>query len=271
MDLPSEYISFDIETTGFSYSDRLIQLSGVKYKNGQEIDFFDEFVHPFDIEIPTNITYLTGITNEDVENADHIDIVIEKFIEFIGDTPLIGHNITSFELPRLLRWADLDLRPQVAIDTCSYAQSSDILIENYKLETLKNHYNIKDVSHNALSDSRTTAKIYEYLKHNKTAPLNPLLQKEQILAGNKYCLTGAIKIGRSTLEKIIVSLGGSVQKTMSKKVNCLIYAPQIAKNLKHENKSTKELKCLDLIEQGHDIKMITERDFISFLEENNAY
>lgn len=271
MDLPNEYISFDIETTGFSYSDKLIQISGVKYSNGLEVEYFDEYVKLEGIEIPIHITRLTGITNEDVKYADTFDSVINKFKNFISDTPLIGHNITSFELPRLLKWANLDLRNQVAVDTYNYAQASDILVDDYKLETLKHHYNIKNISHNALSDSRTTAKIYEYLKDNQISPLNHSLKKDQILANKKYCLTGFIQIGRSTMEKIIISLGGTIQNSMSKKVDCLIYAPQIAKNLKHENKSSKEIKCLSLIEQGHDIQMISEVDFITFLEENNAY
>lgn len=88
------YIVYDIETTGLSSNfDEIIEIGACKVKNGIIIDEFSSFVKPT-VTISAFTTELTSITNDDVRNADPIEVVLPKFKDFIGDGILVAHNAT---------------------------------------------------------------------------------------------------------------------------------------------------------------------------------
>lgn len=265
--LPLDYVSFDIETTGFSYSDKMIQIAAVKYINKKEVDSFSTYINTNGVEISTPISYLTGITNHNIKNAPTLDEAMQNFMSFISDFPLIGHNIISFELPRIKKWANIDLKHRVAVDTYEFASCSPLDVDDFKLETLKIYYGIKLNSHNALDDSRTAAIIFEKLRNDDFHKAIDQETIEQIFSKKTFCYTGAIKMGRKVLEEHITTRGGRVVKSMSSKVNYLIVAPQIAKNLTDGVKSKKELVYEELISQNINIIKLTEDEFIKMISE----
>jgi len=92
--IDSTYVVFDIETTGFSpVNNKIIEIGAVKVKNGEVIDSFSEFVNP-EVPIPYRITKLTSITDDQVKDADTIEAVLPRFIEFCKGCVLVAHNAT---------------------------------------------------------------------------------------------------------------------------------------------------------------------------------
>ena len=88
------FVVFDIETTGFSLNyNEIIEIGAVKIYKGMPVEEFSSFVKPKNM-INKVITDLTGITNEDVVDADPIDVVLPKFVEFIKGSILVAHNAT---------------------------------------------------------------------------------------------------------------------------------------------------------------------------------
>lgn len=86
------YVIFDMETTGLSpVNDMIIEIGAVKMSGGKITDRFSAFVNPL-IPIPFNIESLTGINDSMVENADTIDVVLPRFLEFCGNAVLVAHN-----------------------------------------------------------------------------------------------------------------------------------------------------------------------------------
>ena len=87
------FVVFDTETTGFNpgIGDSMIEIGGVKLKNGEVIDRFDELINPGH-HIDEAITRVTDIGDDDVRDADNEETVIKKFKEWIGDLPLVAHN-----------------------------------------------------------------------------------------------------------------------------------------------------------------------------------
>ena len=60
------YISLDIETTGLNpVTDRITEVGAVKIENGVVVDSFSTIINPT-VPIPSDISKLTGIYNEDV-------------------------------------------------------------------------------------------------------------------------------------------------------------------------------------------------------------
>ena len=92
--LSDTYCVFDIETTGFSpVHNRIIEIGAVIIQDGKIVDSYDEFVNP-ECPIPYRITKLTTITDSMVRDADTIDKVLPRFLEFTRGAALVGHNVT---------------------------------------------------------------------------------------------------------------------------------------------------------------------------------
>lgn len=90
--IDTEYCVIDIESTGLSFTeDKIIEVGIVKLKNGKIIDTFECFVNP-EQQISDLISDITKITNEVVKDAETIDKVMPKMLEFMKGTVLVAHN-----------------------------------------------------------------------------------------------------------------------------------------------------------------------------------
>lgn len=87
------FVIFDTETTGFNpgIGDSMIEIGGVKIKDGEVIDRFDELINPGH-HIDEQITRVTNISDDDVKDARNEREVTESFKEWIGNLPLVAHN-----------------------------------------------------------------------------------------------------------------------------------------------------------------------------------
>lgn len=164
--VPSSYVIFDIETTGLSYTaDKIIEIAAVKH-SGEQTSEFQEYVYIAD-PVPAKITSLTGITNETLKDASPIDVVLPKFLSFIANHTLVGHNIKSFDLLFINRaCSNLGLPPvkNKVIDTLPLARKKLPNLGSYKQTTLCSYFGI-DTSHahRALSDCHMCDQVYRSL------------------------------------------------------------------------------------------------------------
>lgn len=162
--MPLHYVVLDIETTGFSkVEDSIIEIAAVRYRDGAEMGRYDALVKA-EVPIPLDIQALTGITPDMLSDAPRIGEVLPGFIEFVGNDPLVGHNIASFDLPFLQYKAQrLGLRLlNGAIDTLPLARKAYPELPRYTLEFLKKVLGITvPVSHRALPDVLATRELYK--------------------------------------------------------------------------------------------------------------
>lgn len=162
-----DYVVFDLETTGFDpNTNKIIEIGAIKYKGNKEVERFNYLINP-QMNIPTKITKLTGITNEDVANCKTIDIILPKFIKFIENNLLVAHN-GSFDFSFIEKALDdLEIKDfnNKNIDTLYIARNTIKDCSNHKLETLKAYFHLNYDSHRALSDCETTNYIYQYCKN----------------------------------------------------------------------------------------------------------
>ncbi len=90
--LDSDYVVFDLETTGFSpVKEKIIEIGAVKVCHGEITDRFSTFVNP-GIPIPFRIEQLTGIRDADVMDAPMIETVLPEFLAFCEGSVLVAHN-----------------------------------------------------------------------------------------------------------------------------------------------------------------------------------
>ena len=158
-----DYISFDLEFNKHQDKTHLIQVSAVRFKDGEEVGEFDSYVHT-DVPLKSFINGLTGITSETLKNAPKVEDVLKDFQSFIGQLPIVGYNAAKSDLPILLEHG-LDYSSQYQVDLYDEAfkrRSSDLHgIANLKLQTVASFLGFKGQSHNSLEDARMTARVYE--------------------------------------------------------------------------------------------------------------
>ena len=160
--LSDSFVVFDLETTGLSpVNDTIIEIGAVKVVNGEIVDRFSEFVNP-QRKIPQNIVELTSITDEMVENADTIDVVLPKFMDFIEGSALVAHNAT-FDVGFVTAAAQKLEIPFKAcfIDTVAMSRALLTDIKNHKLNTVAAHLGISlENHHRAVDDATATGHIF---------------------------------------------------------------------------------------------------------------
>ncbi len=153
-----ELLAFDLETTGLNpTTDEIIEIGIARFLEGELIDEFQSLVKP-SIPIPADITHLTGIHPEDVEDAPTIDALIEPLKRFFGEAPVIAHN-AGFDVA-FMRKHGL-LAANTAIDTLELATITLPSAPRYSLGNLANLLGINlDRSHRAFDDARATGYLY---------------------------------------------------------------------------------------------------------------
>lgn len=161
------YCVFDLETTGTSYkSDAIIEISAVKVINGKVVDEFTTLVNP-ERQIPWYATNVNGITDDMVEDAPTIDDALARFLDFVGDMVLVGHNIHTFDMKFICRDSYSIWGQNVGndyIDTLPLSRKYLPQLSNHKLTDLAKYYGIDcDGAHRALFDCKMNQEVFEYL------------------------------------------------------------------------------------------------------------
>ena len=97
LSLDTEYVIFDLETTGLSpQSERITEIGAVKMKDGKVVERFSEFVNP-GRSLSPEISNLTGITDAMLAGKPDETDVVPMFMNFVGDAVLVAHN-ASFDM-----------------------------------------------------------------------------------------------------------------------------------------------------------------------------
>ena len=161
-----EFVVFDIETTGFSaINDKIIEIGAVKLKAGKVVSKFSEFVNP-EMPIPQKIIELTSINDNMVKDAETIENVMPRFLDFVKDCTLVAHN-AKFDVGFItkkceqLGYTDTDFS---VIDTLEWAKTLIPDVNKYSLDHLSKKFNIQLESHHrAVDDAAATAELFKIL------------------------------------------------------------------------------------------------------------
>lgn len=297
IDFPTDYILFDIETTGLdSEYDEIIEIGAIKVRNTKENGEFHSLVKPKH-RIDDFITDLTGITNEMVKDAPSIKDVLPLFVDFIGEDILVGHNVNfdiNFIYDNLVRYNFNPLMNNY-VDTLRLARRILPELKHHRLKDLADYYNIDTVgNHRSMKDVDITNCIYKKLKSDveeKYGTINDFIDSckrkprdrikfsdikattddinEENPFYDKYvAITGTLeRMQRKDAMQLIANLGGICQDGVNKDTNYLIlgntdYNPQL-----RGKKSSKLLKAEEMKVKGYDIEIISENVFYDILNE----
>ncbi len=149
----TEFVAFDIETTGLNaMNDRITEIGAVIFSGGEIRQEFNTFVDP-QRHIPPDITQLTGIRDSDVQGAPLEAEALSMFMEFAGDRPLIAHN-AHFDVGFMTGAANrsgIRFAP-VFMDTLALSQALCPELKRFKLDIVSNHLGLPQFNHHRASD-----------------------------------------------------------------------------------------------------------------------
>ena len=187
------FVVIDTETTGLkAHSNDIVELAVVRFVEFEPVEYMVSLVKPRK-PITEEVTKINNISNSDVENAPLFYEICPSFMEFIGDSNIVAHNL-SFDIkflyasgmnlfnPKRKFYDTLDISQKLlkryddrkadrAIESGRDYYDYDVL--NHKLDTICDYYGIhRDNSHRALSDALATGLIFIKLVEEKLGNLN---------------------------------------------------------------------------------------------------
>lgn len=184
------FVVIDTETTGLScIKENMVEVAAVRFEDWTPVEKFHTMINPGK-PIPQDAIDVHGITDDMVADAPTFKQVIDSLDSFVGKSNLVGHNL-PFDLKFLYRHGyDFTTTKRKYYDTLEIAKKTlkkpkmkwdkeyeeyvinddyNYDVEDYKLTTLCDYYNIRDnrYAHRSLSDALATGLLFQKLAMDK--------------------------------------------------------------------------------------------------------
>jgi len=160
-------IVLDTETTGLDplRGDRLVEIGCIEIFNRMPTgQTFHRYINP-ERDIPAEAFAVHGLSTEFLASKPLFGEVVDEFLEFIADAPLVIHN-ASFDISFINAELDRIKRQVIArdrlVDTLLLARRKHPGVSN-KLDDLCSRYaidNSRRTKHGALLDAELLAEVY---------------------------------------------------------------------------------------------------------------
>lgn len=176
-------ICLDLETTGLDKNtDTIIEIALVAFdeKTFQIHETYSQLINP-GRPLDEMISNITNIFDEDLQDQPSFDDIRDQVTDFIGDAPILGHNI-SFDVD-FLKNNGVELRNNITLDTFSFANFLSYEMASLSLEYLSKAYKWKlEWAHRALNDVLATIDLFQIY----TQKLTELTAIEKTYVGYVY-------------------------------------------------------------------------------------
>lgn len=156
------FVVIDTETTGLkASSERIIQLSAVKYADWEPVEVWNTYINP-KRSVPKEASDINGITDDMLVDKPTIKQVADSFIEFVGNLDVVGYNL-PFDLKFLFaEGIDLTGKKRKYYDVCALAKKK--YKDDIAFFTLTDVAKLKGIyfnAHDSLNDCYATAEVFE--------------------------------------------------------------------------------------------------------------
>ncbi|MDE1654261.1 3'-5' exoribonuclease [Actinotignum schaalii] len=251
---------------------------------------------------PVNV-WVHGITEADVLDAPQWSQVSDQVATFVGDRPIIAHNM-AFDGYVLSDLVDLyGTKPILNRRFCTARLARKILagkLERKSLDQVFGYY-FPDKSfdhHHAGSDAQAAGMIFARMQQEfgferleELCPptggngkngragvlvdqlvLDDLLErygKSRVLEGEHVAFTGTLRHGqRAAVQQLVSAVGGTADKNLTKKTTLLVVGiPNPGAWTEGSSASRKLHKARQLRESGSSIEVVSEDEFFNRLAE----
>ena len=177
-----EYVCFDCETTGLNpKKDDIVSIGAVIIKNNTIIASkrFVKFVKP-KTKLQADAIKIHHIRVCDLEDAEDINVVVEEFLNFIGNRTLVGYFL-EFDIAMINKY----VKPKLGITLPNKTLEVSAIYHDYKIEkipqghidlrfnTIMRELQIPNLGkHDAYNDAIMTSMIFIKLKNQPKVKIN---------------------------------------------------------------------------------------------------
>lgn len=174
-DLKDRFVVFDLETTNNPAQNQrheIIEIAAIEIRDGKinANKSYHSLVRP-PCKIQPHNYRVSGISDEMVKNASVVSEKLPHLLEFIADSPIVGHNI-SFDV-RILNENIVALScstiSNMLIDTLALSRKIYKTEKKHDLDTVMDRLDIKvsgEKRHRAIGDVERTGIVFlKFLEH----------------------------------------------------------------------------------------------------------
>ncbi|HEL2384166.1 TPA: bifunctional DnaQ family exonuclease/ATP-dependent helicase [Streptococcus suis] len=233
----NRYAVVDLEATGTGADAKIIQIGIVLIENGEIIDSFATDINPYEL-LDDHIKNLTGITDQQLEQAPDFGQVAGTIYDMIGDAIFVAHNV-KFDANLLAEALFFEgyelLTPRV--DTVELAQLFFPTFDKYSLGNLAEHLDLGlDQAHTAISDALATArlliKIQEKIKSLPRTVVEKILDlADNLLFESRLVIDELLPYLSETISTSLESVHGLVLRKSVKAQPAYLLSEDFATNI----------------------------------------
>ncbi|MBV5191116.1 exonuclease domain-containing protein [Staphylococcus chromogenes] len=299
------FVAIDVETANEQRSS-ICSIALLKFQDNKISDGLYTHINPETYFSSIN-TSIHGISEEDVVDSPKMYQMYDAIIRFMDNHVVVAHN-TSFDMYALCdSFKKYNLPLPKNSYFCTYRLSKDLYdLPSYRLQDLAEYFGIKNEKHhNAFYDAKACGKIAHSILQDQEINLNSLVERQNFKYGkfgesgfvkksinkklkliyndelhdenhilyNKHiCFTGALKaFTRKEVAQKITDIGSVYDATVKKTTNFLVVGNLENLEKTHNyTKSSKIKKAEKLSNEGQNIEILSEMDFLKLLSASTS-
>lgn len=286
------FVAIDVETANPDLSS-ICQIGLVVFENGVEVDAWSSLINP-ETWFHWMNEEIHGISEAQVQGKPTFKEVLPTVSRYMANSIMVSH--TSFDrssinqainkvgaLPVSCQWLDSAKVARRTWEKFAY--------HGYGLANIADYLHIEFKHHDALEDARAAGQILLAALNTSEKPLEHWISHSQIpiiniysgsdkktlsikgegnpdgaLFGEIVVFTGELTIPRREMAAMSTKVGCDVSPNITKKTTLLVIGTQDTEKLKGKDRSSKQIKAEQLIQEGASIRILTETDFLALLE-----
>lgn len=181
------FVALDFETTGkYPLTSEICEVALIRFQGERVLERYESFVRPLK-GMTKESEAVHGLSLDSLKDAPDLESVLSDVVEFVGEDPLVGHNISFdlgfliYELERLkVRGLEKLIRPHFCTSYLSLKLWPRL--NSHRLMHLASHIGLDlKPNHRAMQDAEVCMKVFWKL----IEPLNTL---EEVLKSQEMSL-----------------------------------------------------------------------------------
>jgi len=276
------YVAVDVETANADRAS-ICQIGIAEFGPAGVGRTWATLVNPNDYFDWMNVS-IHGIDEDAVRDAPNFSEILPQICDFCEDRIVVHHmSFDRVALSRAFQRNDLPELRATWLDSARVARRTweQFSRRGYNLKNLAYELEIPLDHHDALSDAIAAGSVIQRAIAHSDMSIEELLRRARQplsgssvhrvgdpaghLFGEKVVFTGALVMPRRQAADLAAAAGADVVGSVSSKTTILVVGLQDLRRTDGQAKSSKHRKAEGMIEEGADLSIIGEEDFLTLV------